>query len=760
MNREMILWTSFFHHCEYMGKGFQLPDRLGTSKKECAGTITRADLLSGGEREETGTPLNRTQLVSIFSKVNLEPAASPIQEGKDSQRRFIPFTPLANDKSVFPVEKSRNPEAAAKQFDTLMEAFTKELTALLEHKEKSCFDTFYYLAQKYLWCIPSPHDETEPHVSLFEHLKATAAAAAILHDSGGKEEFALVGFDISGIQDFIYTITAKGAAKSLKGRSFYLQLLEMAVSRFIMDRLDLPVTNVVYTGGGKGVLLAPASKKEKLEEIETRINTFLFERMDMKVSVGTACETFDGEGFKRFNTILGELFHRLQQKKKQKFAAMLKDREKYNFFFTPSTETGGSCPICGKEGTPEETDEEGNRCCSQCLLLKNLGTWLRDTVAILETTGKEKRGRTVTFNFGEDSGDYNYDYTFLVKSESENPPPGKMLYCLNDTHRFSTLIGSDTPVGYLFTAGNQVPLKDNIKDNLTEVMDFTDIADVSEGTLKLGVARGDVDNLGNIFNRGLGERTTLGHISQLSFLLKHFFSSTANLVFPAEKKEFIVYSGGDDFFVIGPWNRLIDDLTHFRQEFKTYTCGNTAFSFSASFSLFDSGYPAFKFAEVAGDEESKAKENRAGEKVKDSISFLGKVVFWDDFYYLKDVEEGLVKMIQDDDIRKSYIQLLRRIAQYTSLGRVKPKNDLEILEVKQSARFFRWKWYYVWQAARLMERLEKKDTAKYRTDIEPQLKEIDNFLFSSTYRSYRFIQKDSLYLIEIPARWAEFKTKK
>lgn len=750
MNREMILWASFFHHIDHIGKRFQLPEWLDTAIKTHADLIDQADRLSGWEREETGTQMNHTHLVSIFSKVNMEPAPSAKRDGTENQRRFIPFTPLANDDSVFPVKRGETPEEEAKQFDTLMEAFGKELTVYLGRKEKPGFDTFYYLAQKYLWCIPTPHFKTEPHVSLFEHLKATAAAASILYDSGGKEEFALVGFDISGIQDFIYTVTSKSAAKSLKGRSFYLQLLEMAISRFIMDTLDLPVTNVVYTGGGKGILLAPASKREKLAEIETHINAFLFERMDTKVYVGTACETFDGEGFKGFNIILGELVHKLQKKKKQKFASMMKDSEKYNYLFTPSTETGRSCSICGKEGTPEETDEDGNKWCGQCLLFKDLGTWLRDTGAILETIGnEEQKERTVPFVFGH----RHYGYTFLKGNELENPRHGKMLYCLNDTHLFSTLIRRDSPTGYLFIAGNQVPLK----DDSTDVMDFTDIADSSDGALKLGVARGDVDNLGNIFNRGLGERATLGHISQLSFLLKHFFSSTANLIFPADRKEFIVYSGGDDFFVIGPWDRLIDDLAAFREAFKRYTCENPAFSFSASFSLFNSRYPAFKFAEVAGDEETKAKENTAGEKVKDSVSFLGKVVFWDDFYYLKEVEEALVKMVREDDISKSYIQLLRRIAQYNLLGRVKPKNDMEL---RQSARFHRWKWYYAWQAARLAERLEKKNKTKYRTDLEQPLREIDNFLFSSTYRTHRFINNDSLYLIEIPARWAELKTKR
>lgn len=744
MTREMILWASFFHHME---KQAPYPGWLENAIETHAQLIARADQLSGWEQEETGTQSKETRLVSIFSNVNKDPTATPDRDKNETQRFFIPLTPLSNDKSVFPVKEG---EKEVENVDDHMKKFERELNAYMEHKENPGFDTFYYLAQKYLWCIPTPHFRNEPHVSLFEHLKATAAIASILYDSGGKEEFALVGFDISGIQDFIYTVTSKGAAKSLKGRSFYLQLLEMAISRYILEKLGLSITNVVYTGGGKGILLAPPSKMKDLADIGKHINAFLFERMDTKVYVGTAYETFKSDGFKQFNIILGRLMEKLQKKKRQKFASLLKDEKTLKYLFTPSIEAPETCSICGKEGKPVKVDKEGNRWCAQCLLFKDMGTWLRDARAILETVGnEEKRECTVTFTFGEQE----YDYTFLNENEAKNPPHGKMLYCLNDTELFSTLIRKETPTGYLFVAGNQVPLKKNSK----EVMEFTDIAESSDGTHKLGVVRGDVDNLGSIFTNGLGKKTTLGRISQLSFLLKHFFSSTANLIFPDQNHEFIVYSGGDDFFVIGPWNRLIDDLAAFREDFKTYTCENPAFSFSASFSIFNSRYPAFKFAEVAGDGEKKAKDNKADGREKDSISFLGKVVFWDDFYRLKELEEELVKMVRATDISRSYIQLLQRIAQYNSLGRMKPKNDIEL---RQSARFHKWKWYYAWQAARLAERLKQGNKKKYQNDLEPPLREIDNFLFSSTYKTHRFINPDSLYLIEIPARWAELKTKK
>jgi len=64
-----------------------------------------------------------------------------------------------------------------------------------------------------------------------------------------KPRFLLLKGDISGMQDFIYTVTSKGAAKGLRGRSVYLQLLTEVIANWILRRLILPFVNLLYQGG-------------------------------------------------------------------------------------------------------------------------------------------------------------------------------------------------------------------------------------------------------------------------------------------------------------------------------------------------------------------------------------------------------------------------------------------------------------------------------------------------------------------------------
>ena len=114
-------------------------------------------------------------------------------------------------------------------------------------------------------------------VSLYMHSKLTAAIATSLklyfdeqgnydyknscfkevEETRDKEVFMMISADISGIQDFIYTVPSKGALKSLRGRSVYLEILLESVIDSLLEDLNLTRCNVIYSGGGHFYILAP-----------------------------------------------------------------------------------------------------------------------------------------------------------------------------------------------------------------------------------------------------------------------------------------------------------------------------------------------------------------------------------------------------------------------------------------------------------------------------------------------------------------------
>ncbi|MFR8860553.1 MAG: hypothetical protein ACLVH0_00415 [Coprococcus eutactus] len=78
-------------------------------------------------------------------------------------------------------------------------------------------------------------------------------------DFGDVEEsrFIIISMDLSGIQDFIYTIHSKDALKTLRARSFYLEIMMEHMIDTLLERLSLSRANLLYAGGGHCYMILP-----------------------------------------------------------------------------------------------------------------------------------------------------------------------------------------------------------------------------------------------------------------------------------------------------------------------------------------------------------------------------------------------------------------------------------------------------------------------------------------------------------------------
>lgn len=186
-------------------------------------------------------------------------------------------------------------------------AIVNKLKAILVDLERS--DT--YLAsllnvlEATLSFVPSSTDASEVvDVSLFDHLKLTGALGACiwhyLQATGqsdfksalfdkqdtfyNEKAFLLTTFDVSGIQDFIYTIHSSGAAKMLRARSFYLEMLTEHLIDELLARVGLSRANLNYSGGGHAYLLLPntESARKSVEQFEREANDWLLEARGAK----------------------------------------------------------------------------------------------------------------------------------------------------------------------------------------------------------------------------------------------------------------------------------------------------------------------------------------------------------------------------------------------------------------------------------------------------------------------------------------------
>ena len=113
---------------------------------------------------------------------------------------------------------------------------------------------------------------------------------------------------------------------------------------------------------------------------------------------------------------------------------------------------------------------------------------------------------------------------------------------------------------------------------------FEAFAEQAEGIKRIAVMRADVDNLGQAFVSGFSQgKSTLSRTATLSRQLSVFFKYYIRCILEngeysiqgedskRKRKVTIVYSGGDDVFLVGSWNDVIEAAIDLSEKFKRYT---------------------------------------------------------------------------------------------------------------------------------------------------------------------------------------------
>ena len=228
--------------------------------------------------EDNWQNFKRKRMVSIFEAIHNNDQKYAYSLDVSPEKLAIDFFP-----------KKANTFAQAPDYQSVWLSFVDEFKKLPTENFDLFFESFLSLAEKYWVTIPSSTQHL-PDVSLFDHSKITSAFAVAIYDyldSQNRTEIfdlkdeelsiLMVGADLSGIQKFIYEIISKNAAKNLKGRSFYLQLLVDSVLRYFLAQLKLTSAHIIYSSGG-GFFILAANTEENQQHIAT-LSQVLGERL-------------------------------------------------------------------------------------------------------------------------------------------------------------------------------------------------------------------------------------------------------------------------------------------------------------------------------------------------------------------------------------------------------------------------------------------------------------------------------------------------
>ncbi|NTV93441.1 MAG: hypothetical protein HGA72_09335, partial [Chlorobiaceae bacterium] len=133
--------------------------------------------------------------------------------------------------------------------------------------------------------------------SVFDLFKTAASLQDCLNKGDKDNPFLLVNADFSGIQDTVYTISSKGALKTLRARSFMLELLCEHIIHEILSTVGSYRYAVVYSGGGGFSLLLPNNEESILtiNDYRTRINEWAFDEFSGRLFIAMDALPFGKE---------------------------------------------------------------------------------------------------------------------------------------------------------------------------------------------------------------------------------------------------------------------------------------------------------------------------------------------------------------------------------------------------------------------------------------------------------------------------------
>lgn len=691
---------------------------------------------------------DKARLRSLFEAVSLT------DEGASTKKHLsmgMPLTALT-PASLFPVplEELEKRSQETNEYRTLWEAFEKGITRTSVQAVPEAFrrnwplwlDAFDTGWLTYAGAVPRDAAEgAEPDVSMYDHGKATAAIATALwgwHEAEGhpKDDTAindwttpkmlLIQGDFFGIQDFIFSEgrnTNKKAAQILRGRSFYVSLLTELAALKILQAINLPSTSQVLNAAGKFLIVAPNTTEVRaaLEKIRHELDAWFIEHTFATAGIGivstpAACRDFtDGH----YPELTKRLFEALDKVKCRRFDLL--------HFENPVLEADYSHGVCDWQARlpADQVTDNGEGSVASCALSRDqilIGSCIPRFEWILVTTAEAELQKTQSVRPLE-LPIFGFRVAFVQSAEEcgvfgSLARSGQLLRCWD----FTLPEKDDQLMWHGYARRNingYVPRYDE-KDIRTFGVDtaegralgavklFTDIGQMDShdgrGVKALMTVKGDVDNLGLIFQKGLstgGRQMSFVKTAALSRQMNAFFvvwlPCLCRQAFP---NTYTVFAGGDDFFMVGPWKEAQNLVARLADDFANYTV-NSEVHFSVGTAITKSTVPVATLAEKSEEALSRAKSLEG----KNALSLYGNEIHWQQKPALQEAEDFLTNAAENFGVTSSYLYRLFEI--------------LEMAGRKNSPEASMWRSRLYYSTARLFER-QRQSQSRDRTQDRDQ----------------------------------------
>lgn len=403
-------------------------------------------------------------------------------------------------------------------------------------------------------------------------------------------------------------------------RSFYLEIFMENLIDELLDYIGMSRANLIYSGGGHAYIITANTEniKQKIAEFELKINEWMLDEFKTALFLGCgyaecSANELHNEPEGTYRQIFKNVSKMISQKKMKRYSAA----QIIKLNSTGKKDGTRECRVCRRASKLLEGDD----ICSVCNAMIDM------------------------------SQNILYKGFYIV---TENPndktalplPFGRYLVADNRKELLEKMKQDDSSYIRAYTKNKSYTGFKVVKNlwvgDYTLGDSFEELAKKSEGINRIAVFRADVDNLGDAFVNGFASKKygekymTISRTATFSRKMSMFFKYHINYIlengefYIADKKEeergkrnaTIVYSGGDDVFVVGSWDDVVGFAVDLQKSLKEFS--QDTLTISGGIGIYPAKYPINNMARLTGELEecSKKYRNEVTKQEKNAITLF------------------------------------------------------------------------------------------------------------------------------------------
>ena len=412
------------------------------------------------------------------------------------------------------------------------------------------------------------------------------------------DDMILICGDFWGIQKFIFErLSSKNASKVLRAKSAFVQLFTEYLAKYICNKVGVSYENILSLSAGKFEILLP-KKDIDLDEIQQKIDDYFLDNFYALSGVSICsieCNKKDFLESKKYKNLRQKIANEVE---KQKFKKFNLTKQNPVLSYDENIDNQSLCKICNIR-----KDKNNCKICNGFIKLGKL--LVKKDITVISSKD---------LNIDIDGFEVNLIIDKNIK-----------FYVKKDRY--------DVPQTF-------------------EVLAKNSCKELETGIKSLAILKADVDSMGNFLKES---DITSGFeiFDTFSKTLNNFFALyVPKLLKEKYKNTYIVFAGGDDLFLVGSWDEILELSRVIQDDFKKFIKNQLSISFGIA--IAKPSHPISYLATYTEELLERSKELDG----KDGITLFGESVKWENYMQIFKKLENEFAKIDEKDLKTAFLYRL------------------------------------------------------------------------------------------------------